>query len=222
MSNANLEKNLAIFYTFYATILLCYSFLGSVFFVISFLVHRWLICQNKETVQQTFEKVCIFCDKHKQHLFPLQLIRLECPKGVKTKSIGSRGPLSIFLKEILRQYFWQIGNIAGVASPQLRLIQPPSSSTTDSICIGSNFSGLYQWINIQSNSRADLNNIYTHAFLCQIPITWAQLYFSPWLGSPMSQFVKLAALPLPSQNLPPVSRWSEWWQWRRRWLKCNI
>ena len=133
MSNANLEKNLAIFYTFYATILLCYSFLGSVFFVISFLVHRWLICQNKETVQQTFEKVCIFCDKHKQHLFPLQLIRLECPKGVKTKSIGSSGPLSIFLKEILRQYFWQIGNIAGVASPQLRLIQPPSSSTTDSI-----------------------------------------------------------------------------------------
>ena len=35
--------------------------------------------------------------------------------------------------EILLQYFWQMGNIAGVSSSHLRLSHPPSSSKTDSI-----------------------------------------------------------------------------------------
>ena len=39
---------------------------------ISYLVHRWLICQN-EGIQQAFEKFCIFCDKY-EHLFPLHFI----------------------------------------------------------------------------------------------------------------------------------------------------
>ena len=37
--------------------------------------------------------------------------------------------------------------------------------------------------------------------------TCAQLYVSPWLGSPMSQLVKLAAVPLSSQYLTSATWW---------------